>query len=258
MARPLARGVYDSTVGPPLSGASARMRRVMSLDLAPAQSLAIGFALMTLLGAIILATPLAAQGQRVPFIDALFTANSAITTTGLITVDTRASRDASPSATSREKSSSARRPSGVLLSFVAAISAQELRQARDSWVFRGGPMHKGVTMTAKGGQADENLLELIASKERELETRVAQARDEARRLVEGAQARAAALQEQARREAAGLAEQMQAEITRERDALVAQRAGAARAEADRVRSRAVERAPQAVDLVVKRVLGGLD
>jgi trk system potassium uptake protein TrkH len=88
MARTLARGVYDSTVGPPAGSASGAARRFISLELAPAQSLAFGFALITLLGAVLLATPLAAQDTRVPFIDALFTACSAITTTGLITVNT--------------------------------------------------------------------------------------------------------------------------------------------------------------------------
>jgi vacuolar-type H+-ATPase subunit H len=112
-------------------------------------------------------------------------------------------------------------------------------------------------MTAKGGHADENLLELIAVKERELEAQVAQARDEGRRLVEGAQAKAAALQDQARRDAAALAERAQAEITRETEAIIAQRAQAARADADRLRSQAAERTAQAVELVVKRVLGGL-
>lgn len=58
-------------------------------NLTPAQSLAIGFTVITLVGAALLATPLAAQGESsVPFLDALFTASSAITTTGLATVDT--------------------------------------------------------------------------------------------------------------------------------------------------------------------------
>ena len=113
-------------------------------------------------------------------------------------------------------------------------------------------------MTAQGGHSDDNLLALIASKERELETQVAQAREQARRLVEDAQAKAAALQEQARREAAALAEHVQAEISRESERITAQRAEAARSEVGHVRGRTAERTPQAVDLVVKRVLGGLE
>lgn len=113
-------------------------------------------------------------------------------------------------------------------------------------------------MTAKGGHSDDNLLELIATKERELEARVAQAREQARRLADGAQVNARALQEQARREAAALAERVQAEIARETAEITAQRAEAARIEAERVRARAAERSPQAVELVVKRVLGGLE
>ena len=112
-------------------------------------------------------------------------------------------------------------------------------------------------MTAKGGHSDDNLLELIATKERELETQVAQAREQARRLVESAETKAAGLQEQARREAGTLAERVQAEIAREAAAVAAQRAEGARAEVDRVRSRASERAAGAVELVVNRVLGGL-
>jgi V/A-type H+-transporting ATPase subunit G/H/V-type H+-transporting ATPase subunit G len=113
-------------------------------------------------------------------------------------------------------------------------------------------------MTAKGDHADDNLLELIAAKERELERQVASAREQARRLIERAQANARELQEQARREAAALAERVQAEISRETAAITAQRGEAAQAEAERVRSRAAERTPQAVELVVKRVLGGLE
>jgi vacuolar-type H+-ATPase subunit H len=106
-------------------------------------------------------------------------------------------------------------------------------------------------MTANAGHSDDNLLELIATKERELEAQVAQAREQARRLVESAQAAAAARQEQARREAAALAERMQAESAQEAAAMAAQRAEAAKIEADRVRARAVE-------LTVKRVLDGLE
>jgi trk system potassium uptake protein TrkH len=90
MARHLARGIYDATVTPPSAPGPGRLgRRLFRRELAPAQSLAIGFALITLFGAAILATGIAAEGDKpVPFIDALFTASSAITTTGLVTVDT--------------------------------------------------------------------------------------------------------------------------------------------------------------------------
>jgi trk system potassium uptake protein TrkH len=88
MAQLLARGVYDSTVGPIRPAALSR-QWLRGISLTPAQSLAVGFAAITLIGAALLTTPLAAEGGKaVPFIDALFTASSAITTTGLVTVDT--------------------------------------------------------------------------------------------------------------------------------------------------------------------------
>lgn len=59
------------------------------LTLTTAQSLTLGFVLLTLVGALILMLPVSsAQGVRTSFIDALFTATSAVTTTGLVVVDT--------------------------------------------------------------------------------------------------------------------------------------------------------------------------
>lgn len=112
-------------------------------------------------------------------------------------------------------------------------------------------------MTAKHGPSDENLLRVIAEKEKELEAKVAQAREQAGRAVEDARRQAEAVREQARREAAAMAERAQAEIAREQEALLTERVRTAQAEAERVRARAAERMAEAVDLVVKRVLGGL-
>jgi trk system potassium uptake protein TrkH len=57
--------------------------------LTPYQILAAGFASLILVGATILATPLAsATGEPLRFIDALFTATSAVCVTGLVVVDT--------------------------------------------------------------------------------------------------------------------------------------------------------------------------
>ncbi len=57
--------------------------------LTPYQILAAGFAGLILVGAVLLATPFAAaDGQPVSFIDALFTATSAVCVTGLVVVDT--------------------------------------------------------------------------------------------------------------------------------------------------------------------------
>lgn len=113
-------------------------------------------------------------------------------------------------------------------------------------------------MTGKHGPADENLLQVIAAKERELESRVAQAKAEARRILDQAQVQAAAAREQARRTVAELEQRAQVEIARETELAAAQRLAAAQEEAQRVRSRASERMPHAMKLVVERVLSGLE
>lgn len=57
--------------------------------LTPYQILVLGFAGLIFVGAILLTTPLAsANGERVSFLDALFTATSAVCVTGLVVVDT--------------------------------------------------------------------------------------------------------------------------------------------------------------------------
>jgi len=112
-------------------------------------------------------------------------------------------------------------------------------------------------MTAKHGPADENPLQAIAEKEKELEAKVAQAREQARHLVEDARRQAEAIREQTRREAAAMVEQTRDAIAQEEEALVTKRLTSAQAEADHIRARAAERMTEAVDIVVKRVLGGL-
>ncbi len=55
----------------------------------PVQILAIGFAIVILIGAILLSLPIASQsGKITPFIDCIFTSTSAVCVTGLVTVDT--------------------------------------------------------------------------------------------------------------------------------------------------------------------------
>ncbi len=57
--------------------------------LSPSQSLATGFAVITIVGALLLQLPVASTaGERQRFADAFFTASSAVTTTGLGVVDT--------------------------------------------------------------------------------------------------------------------------------------------------------------------------
>ncbi|OBZ09323.1 TrkH family potassium uptake protein [Bacillus sp. FJAT-26390] len=59
------------------------------LKWSPPRILVSGFALIILLGAVLLSMPFAsASGERLPFIDALFTATSATCVTGLVVVDT--------------------------------------------------------------------------------------------------------------------------------------------------------------------------
>lgn len=66
----------------------ARMIR-RHIDMNPVRILALGFALVILIGGIILSLPIATQsGEATPFIDSFFTSTSAVCVTGLITVDT--------------------------------------------------------------------------------------------------------------------------------------------------------------------------
>ena len=60
----------------------------MIKNLSPAQALASSYAAAILVGALLLMTPLAAFGEPLSFLDALFTATSAQCVTGLIVVDT--------------------------------------------------------------------------------------------------------------------------------------------------------------------------
>ncbi|EJO5349089.1 Trk family potassium uptake protein [Clostridium botulinum] len=55
----------------------------------PVQILALGFAVVIFIGAILLSLPISSQsGQRTPFLDCLFTATSSVCVTGLVVVDT--------------------------------------------------------------------------------------------------------------------------------------------------------------------------
>lgn len=112
-------------------------------------------------------------------------------------------------------------------------------------------------MTGKHEPSDDNLLHVIAAKEKELEAKVAQAKADAQRIVEEAQRHADVARDQARREAAELAARTQTGIAREAETLTSQRLAEAQDAARQVRSRASERISEATQLVVKRVLNGL-
>ena len=58
------------------------------LQLYPTQTVAASFVIVALFGSILLLTPWASQGPRVAWVDAFFTATSAVCVTGLTVVDT--------------------------------------------------------------------------------------------------------------------------------------------------------------------------
>ncbi|NMB03040.1 MAG: Trk family potassium uptake protein, partial [Tissierellia bacterium] len=64
-------------------------KQIRHMELHPAKTLAIGFAGMILIGTLLLSLPMVTQtGRGVGFIDALFTATSAVCVTGLTTLTT--------------------------------------------------------------------------------------------------------------------------------------------------------------------------
>lgn len=113
-------------------------------------------------------------------------------------------------------------------------------------------------MTAEHGSANENLLEQIATTEQELEQKVAQARDAARRIVDEARARAESERQAAAREAEELSARARSETAREAETVTQERLADAKSEADRVRAQAAERMAVAVKTIVDRVLSGLE
>jgi trk system potassium uptake protein TrkH len=62
--------------------------RFLKINLTPARFLAAGFALMIALGSLLLSLPFASTAGKVSFVDALFTATSAVCVTGLAVKDT--------------------------------------------------------------------------------------------------------------------------------------------------------------------------
>jgi len=65
------------------------MKKACWLRLSTTQTIMLGFFLATIIGSILLALPIsAANGESVPYIDALFTATTSICVTGLVTVPT--------------------------------------------------------------------------------------------------------------------------------------------------------------------------
>ncbi|HLW48442.1 MAG TPA: V-type ATPase subunit subunit G family protein [bacterium] len=104
--------------------------------------------------------------------------------------------------------------------------------------------------------SDEALLREIASREQELQRQVAEARAEAARRIEQAQRQAEDLRGAARKRAADLAAGASADTSREADRLGKEILARAEAEAAAIRKRADEYRAEAVQLVVREVLGG--
>jgi vacuolar-type H+-ATPase subunit H len=105
--------------------------------------------------------------------------------------------------------------------------------------------------------ADENLLHLIAEKERALEAQLAATRTEAAALLEQARAQAEQIRERARSEAAAAAREQErrvaAEVARIQEELTAQ----GRGEVETLRRQANDGHARAVQLVVERIVKGL-
>lgn len=69
--------------------AKSKRHHFPKIELNPVRVLALGFALLILLGSVLLMLPIATMsGEMTPFIDALFISTSAVCVTGLVTVDT--------------------------------------------------------------------------------------------------------------------------------------------------------------------------
>jgi trk system potassium uptake protein TrkH len=64
-----------------------RIRRSISRRLTPPRIFVLSFALLIVIGAVLLRMPFAASGSRLSFVDALFTAASAVCVTGLASID---------------------------------------------------------------------------------------------------------------------------------------------------------------------------
>lgn len=104
--------------------------------------------------------------------------------------------------------------------------------------------------------ADEALLREIATREQELQRQVAEAHTEAARRIEQAQRQADELRDAARKRAAELSAGGAAEAAREGDRLGKEILARAEAEAAAIRKQADEHRAEAVQFVVREVLGG--
>lgn len=103
---------------------------------------------------------------------------------------------------------------------------------------------------------EENVLHLIAEKERELEQVVQRAREEAAALLESARKQADEIKRRAREDAAALAAEYARRAEQESQRIAADVVARARREAETLRARAAEHMDEAVRFVVERVLGG--
>ena len=102
----------------------------------------------------------------------------------------------------------------------------------------------------------EGLLREIAEREQELQRRVVSAHAEATRLVEQAQREAERIQAQAREQVRALEANAASEAAREAEQASLEVMAEAQAEATKLRQQTEKRKTQAVNLVVREILGG--
>ena len=108
---------------------------------------------------------------------------------------------------------------------------------------------------ASGASADENLLREIALREQELQQQVAEVHAEAARLIEQAQQQAEEIRAAVRTQAQQAAAAAAAAAQQEADKITREILARAEAEVQKIRRRAEDRRPLAVDAVTSEVLG---
>jgi vacuolar-type H+-ATPase subunit H len=105
--------------------------------------------------------------------------------------------------------------------------------------------------------ADDNLLHLIAEKERALEAQLAAARAEAAALLESARAQAEQIRERARGGAAAATREQEQRVATEVARVQEQLTAQGRREVESLQRRAKDGHTRAVQLVVDRIVKGL-
>jgi vacuolar-type H+-ATPase subunit H len=106
-------------------------------------------------------------------------------------------------------------------------------------------------------RTDDNLLNLIAEKERELETRIGAARQEAASITAQARAEAERMLSEARQQAAALTREHEQRLEAETAQIQRELMSQGSADVETLRRQAVSRRAAAVQLVVDHVIKGV-